>query len=151
MKTKQPAWRFAANLGDVNPFYSGRLLYVDATGVYDPELVIFEETPDGKPISVSRVCVPRCTMLANDPVTLSDNHFHADKPAWFASELASAADHLGRTAEDLARDLCSSDPVARAVAFAGLVCYFGVFEFDQYPVQMMRAVMRRKYRAAFKR
>lgn len=150
MKTIQPSYRFAANLGDVNPFYNGALIYVDATGHYSPQLVYFDES-DAKSRDVSRIDCDRCTMLANDPATLSDNHFHADKPAWFAPKLQSVADSNGIPIATLAKLLTSSNPIERASGYLTLISYFGVFEFDQYPVAMTDSEIRRKYRTAFKR
>ena len=149
MKTKQPSWKFTANIGDVNPFEHGRLLYVDSTGVYEPELVIFDNYHEEKKIKVSRISCDRCTLQNNDPLTLSDNQYHADKPAWFANKLQSVADFVGQDVMTVAHDLCGSDPVARAIQYDNLVSYFGIYEFDSYPVEMTRSDVRKQYRAAF--
>jgi hypothetical protein len=43
MTTNQPQWVCAANLGDANPLgYGSKFLLIDATGVYDPELWVYE-------------------------------------------------------------------------------------------------------------
>ena len=151
METRQPKYRFAANIGDMNPFESGRLLCVDATGVYPPRLVVFDFAGDNKSAYVSHIDCERCTMLGVAPSTLSDNHFRADKPAWFADKVADAAECVGVTEMSLACDLCGMDVVKRAIAYDALINYFGTYEFDQYPVKMTRAEIRRKYRAAFKK
>lgn len=51
--TNQPSWKLLTNLGDVTPLeYGGAFLLVDETGVYDSELVVWEEpTMNSVPIS----------------------------------------------------------------------------------------------------
>lgn len=47
--TNQPKWHCVANLGDVNPLeYGGAFVLIDATGVYPPELHVWDE-PTGEP------------------------------------------------------------------------------------------------------
>ena len=42
----QPQWKLVAQLGDVHPIdYGGCFVYVDETGVYDPEMEILD-SPD---------------------------------------------------------------------------------------------------------
>lgn len=151
MKTNQPSYRFVANLGDRNPFENGALLFVDSTGVYSPELVILAGEPDAHKFTVSRLCLDRCAMLANNPATLSGNRYHADQPAWFADKLPAVASFVGRTTEDLAKALVSSNPVELAGAYIALAGYFGCHEFDSYPVEMTRGEIKRRYRAAFRK
>ncbi len=150
MTTKQPLWKFTANLGDANPLNNGALLFVDATGVYAPELFLWDESY-AKKRSVSRISCEQCTMLNNEETTLSDNSFHADKPAWFAAKINAVAGCSGIEVKELAQQLCASDPVKRATGYMTLISYFGVFEFDQYPREMTDAEIRRQYRAAFAR
>jgi hypothetical protein len=51
--TNQPVWKCIANLGDTTPLeYGGAFLLVDETGVYDPELTVWNEpTVNGIEIS----------------------------------------------------------------------------------------------------
>jgi len=55
METNQPVWNVIANLGDATPLeYGGAFLRIDETGVYDPELVAWDEpTVDRSPIGWS--------------------------------------------------------------------------------------------------
>lgn len=61
-ETKQPIWEFVANLGDVNVAqHGGFLVYRDTTGVYPPEVELYEADDDetggtrGKTYSFGRV------------------------------------------------------------------------------------------------
>lgn len=150
MNTSQPVWKYTANLGDVNPFESGALLYIDVTGVYSPELVYFDPSEANKR-AVHRIPCERCTMLANDPASLSSNPFHAGKPEWFASKLEQVSESMGMQVEDLAKRLVSSNPVERATGYLALVGNFGPHEFDSYPVLLTNGEIKHNYRAAFKR
>ena len=51
--TNQPSWKVIANLGDATPLeYGGAFLLVDETGVYCPELIVWDEpTVNDHPIS----------------------------------------------------------------------------------------------------
>lgn len=149
MKT-QPQWRLVANIGDRDPFERGRLVYVDATNVYSPEMVYFDPPVAGK-VKLHRFSMRACTLLNDDPSTLSDNRYHADKPAWFTQYIEGVASFGGTDAKELANKLCSSSPVERALAYDLLVSYFGIDEFDSYPVIVSPSFIRRKYRAAFTR
>ena len=47
MKTKQPKWKFIANLGDTHPItYGGYFIFIDETGVYPPEAELLQEPSD---------------------------------------------------------------------------------------------------------
>ena len=110
--TNQPDWRFVENQGDADPInHGGRFLYVDATGLYSPEIEILdppepepdfpytgkgadpelgeetgaeldpEQIPERYKWTIHRFCVDPCTY--QDGI-LSDNRFHPSHPAWFA-------------------------------------------------------------------
>ncbi len=150
MSTKQPAWQFVANLGDVNPLdYDGLFVYVDRSGVYAPECAKLERITDDSVTGsaerwqVSRWSLDRCTWING---VLSDNRFHPSKPAWFADKLASVADTNGITETELRAMLCASDPVLLARGYECLIGHFGAFEFDQYPMTLTRADVYRLYR-----
>ena len=145
--TKQPKYRFVDNIGDINPLECLRLVYVDANGVYPPLLVY--GTYYGDRWEIAHVECDRCTMMNNDPATISDNHYHTDKPAWFADRIQEVARFCDN--RDLAADLCAMDPVERARAYESLVSYFGIMEFDSYPETMTAGDVKRHYRAAFRK
>jgi len=141
----QPKWRLRANIGDVNPIdHGGKFVYVDSTGVYDPEMEILEPIDDGgsEHWEIHRFSLERCTF---ENGVLSDNQFHPDHAAWFADDIdrvKSCCDH-----ETIIEDLCSGDPVARAFAYNSITVYFGAHEFDQYPLKFTsRSEIRKRYR-----
>lgn len=109
----QPEWKFIANLGDVNPIdYGGFFVYVDQTGVYDPEVEVLElvegddddefdeddelVTEGNMVWETNRFSLEQFTygLIKDDkfvPLTelhpegiLSDNKFHPDHAVWFA-------------------------------------------------------------------
>lgn len=140
MPTNQPEWKFVANYGDANPLdHGGKFLFIDETGVYPPELEIVEPTgsedSDGDfenyEWEVHRFRLERCTYVNG---VLSNNQFHQDHPAWFASDLAGVVSCCDTTVEKLIQQLTSDDPKDRAVAYLDLIGYHGPYEFDQYPL-----------------
>ena len=149
MTTQQPIWKLTANLGDVNPLGGGALLYEDTTGVYAPELVLIHESEDPDRFSVSHICCDLCYQIGAEGV--SDNRFHKDSPAWFSDKLAQVERYCGSDAGTLLASLCDVNTVARALGYLCLVSYFGVFEFDQYPVNMTEDELRTRYAEAFSR
>lgn len=137
--TKQPKWRYITNLGDVNYLeYGGAFVFEDETGVYAPELEIYDR--DGN--SMSRVVLEPHTY---ENGVLSDNPYHKDMEAWYASKLPAVADCVGHDVELIRTALCSSQPVDRAIAYTHLIAYFGVFEFDNYPVKLTPKEARERY------
>jgi hypothetical protein len=140
--TNQPEWQIAANIGDADPIASGedgKFVFVDVTGVYDPELEIWEcqvpwkekskwkryrlileplfITPDG------RVC-DRCEKI-----------YRPDNPheEWFSDHLQSVAQSCGLKLIDLWTMLTSDDPVERAWGYNEIIMSYGAYEFDPYP------------------
>ena len=143
----QPNYVYVANLGDKNPLELLRLLYVDATGVYPPLLVYGQQ--HGERITVARVDCDRCVMLGVKPESISDNHFRADIPAWFASSIAGVAGFCGMTRHSFAAALCGMDVRERAEAYASMVAYFGIEEFDSSPETMIPEDVEKLYPEAF--
>jgi hypothetical protein len=160
MSTQQPKWRYVANLGDVNPVdYGGQFLFVDQTGVYDPELEILEspdrdDAPEGW--TVYRVILDRCHEVwdeESDAHYVGDNKFHPDHGAWFGSaqDLKSVASSMDIEVAELRRLLCSADPKERAHGYLALIGYYGAHEFDQYPLQFTkRSEVNKRYRNVFR-
>lgn len=149
MNTKQPIWRYLGNLGDVHPLdHGGAFVYVDATGVYDPELVLFDECDTGKRTTVSRIVCTPCRVTDG---ILSDNKFHPLHPAWFAKDLPNVAKTYGMPADELTSLLCSDEPLDLAQGYQMMADYFGRLNFDGYPDKMSRTEIRRRYRAAFRK
>ena len=142
--TQQPKWKFVDNMGDVNPIdHGGRFLFVDETGVYDPEIAVLvppkdteevetdQTDEDGDPIMLEvgkwelyRYLLEKCTYVNG---VLSDNEFHPDHPVWFASDLDSICSTCDRQKQDLIDGLCGTDPVKRAFAYEAIESYW---DFD---------------------
>ena len=153
MTTQQPVWKLSANLGDVNPLDGGALLFTDETGVYPPKLVLIDANlpKDGEDETwrVSRVVCDRCHPIGDKAV--GSNQYHPAKPDWFSDELSAVARYCGTDVAGLVEGLCDQNEVNRGWGYQSLVGYFGVYEFDQYPVEMTEAELRNLYPEAFKR
>ncbi len=117
-------------------------LRVDKTGKYSPELDLYEDwrefldedtqpMPDGGWWERATIVLDRCW---NENGVLSDNIFHLDYPAWFASDLNRAANSVGMEYEYLVDLFCNDDPSNLAWAYDCLTGYWGRHEFDSYPV-----------------
>jgi hypothetical protein len=150
MTSNQPVWKLLDVLGDVNPIdHGGMLVYQDETGVYAPEAVVivalikdYEDDPDRW--IVYRFPLERCTYING---VLSDNPFHPEHPAWFATPesrrverpqdttyLSRVADNEGMEIEELIAAFCSADPIERAAAYEAIGSYHGFINLDHDPI-----------------
>lgn len=145
----QPKWKLIANLGDRNPIdYGGYFVYIDETGVYDPEAELLEVTNENDceatEWSVYRFSLERCTL---ENGILSDNKYHKDHAAWFAKPereraerpqdttyLKNVADCMGMELEALQAMFCSDNPIERAHAYRCVGEYHGFENLDSYPL-----------------
>lgn len=163
--TRQPVWQLIANLGDATPIlYGGFFVYVDTTGVYSPECVLLtpldkNDCTNGDPVQweARRFTCESCTFING---VLSDNPFHPDKPAWFATpynpdrpqdgskgKLESIAETFGTTPDELIALFVSSDATDRAQAWRMVGEYFGFDNLDSYPQMLTRKDVFNRYRA----
>ncbi len=146
MKTQQPKWKFVANLGDVNPIQNGGLfVYIDETGVYDPEMTkicpIDNET--GKcECEIRRVILEKCTF---ENGILSDNKYHKDKPAWFSTGINSVPRFGGYITATFIGYLTGDDIINRAIAWQLIGDYFGWDNLDSYPEFMTEDEINERY------
>lgn len=144
----QPQWKTVCTIGDVDPVdYSGGIVQVDETGVYDPECTWIEAgESENDPVTVYRFILEPCTFVNG---ILSDNRFHPDKPAWFAKPeserarrpqdttyLKSLADQFNESVETFARHFLSEDIRERAFAWLEVGQYHGMENLDSYPLTM---------------
>lgn len=133
--TNQPIWKCKANLGYVSPWdYDGAFVMEDTTGVYCPELWLFEiPENDTGPIVESRILLEKCTYING---VLSDNKFHPSLRVWFGEpeRIANMAEDACISELELIDYFCSDDPVQRAMAYRLAVDTYGAHEFDQYPL-----------------
>lgn len=132
MKTKQPDWKFIANIGDADPAVEGGVfVYEDTTGVYAPEAEVLSPRHNQRSWEIHRIVLDKCTFIDG---VLSDNKFHPDKPAWFADEIERVIDTCG--CPKIIEWLCGEDIVDRARAYQSLWEYFGLENFDSYPLRI---------------
>lgn len=146
----QPNWQLVANLGDADPIeHGGAFVLIDTTGEHAAMLEIWEAIPvEG---SDNNEFVVNCSRVVLEPHThvngvLSDNPYHPDHPAWYADKSVDVASYVDREIDDLVSALCGRATlrpdgqdardvaIARAQAYRDLISYFGVYEFDQYPI-----------------
>jgi hypothetical protein len=150
----QPIWEYVANLGDIDVAkYGGFIVYRDTTGVYPPEVEIYEPSEDENGGMMYRFSLnpPRFKTLNAgqwDSSNPKNMHWHRE---WFAQKdkLESAASTSGITPMELLRDLHSKDPVRRALGYQALIANFGPFEFDQYPVKLTESEAQERYQVGY--
>ena len=162
-QTAQPDWECVAQIGDASPTeYGGLWIFRDKTGVYteEAELLICPETDSDAPTNlwyVHRFILDRCTYQNG---ILSDNKYHPDHPAWFAkpeserakrpqdttylADVVAGADEP--TVEKLIEQLCSEDPVERAMAYREIGEYHGWDNFDHNPLFLRKREMKKRYK-----
>lgn len=146
----QPEWKFVANLGDVNPLdHGGRFVFVDETGVYEPEMEIYD--PDTR--EVSRFSLDRMARLNGGrrlipySVTIPEYLPHPLEHyvEWFSDDIESIASTAGLEPDELRRLFCSVDPLERAQAYMALADYHGLDNLDSYPLVLSRKEARERY------
>ena len=151
MTTQQPIWKLVANLGDRNVAdYGGFLVYVDTTGVYRPEVELYEPNTDedytGGTMYRFVLEPPRFKTNGSyrEAIGEYDKVWHRE---WFSSpeRLKSAADTCCMSAFSLLRDLASKDPVRCAVGYQTLISTYGPGEFDHYPVTLTEDEAQQRY------
>jgi len=159
--TQQPDWRYVCNLGDASPIdHGGDFLYVDATGVYAPEIEKLEvpnddvfDTPRAR-WTVYRFIVEPCTYVGG---ILSDNKYHPAHPAWFAHPydparpqdgdggLEELSSYRGVTVEELVAMFLDPDVRVRADAWLLAASYHAIENFDSYPLTCKRDEIEKRY------
>ena len=139
--TNQPEWQCVGNIGDANPIAGGddgKFVFVDKTGVYDPELEVWECLAPSKENSKWRRY-----LLILEP--LYDWHGHLCSTCekkyrptnphseWFSDDIHSMAQSCGIERTELVAMLTSLDPVERAWGYGELISCLGIDNFDPYP------------------
>lgn len=141
----QPDWECIAQLGDVNPVdHGGYWIMRDKTGVYPEEAELFRpcEGDDGR-VTAYRFMLKRCTCVKG---ILSDNQYHENVAAWWASDIEQIGMFVGDEDGDLVTFFCSEDPLERAEAYRALGDYHGFDNLDSDPLHMTRSEARRRYK-----
>lgn len=138
MATQQPIWKHL----DSADFYR---IFEDTTGVYEPEVEIREEIEDEPEDHGGRVELYRFTLerlkvvdgylvgMRYDP---SWPHPVASYEEWFAKDLKGVASCNGTTKEELIKELCDEDARKRFHAYYSIGTYYGLNNFDAYPLTM---------------
>jgi len=125
--TNQPVWDLYANYGDVNPLdHGGYFVFVDTTGVYQPEAVHYQ----AETRTVHRFILEPCTYVNS---VLSDNPSHPEISAWFADNLQAPADFGGYSVADLIADFVGDELSERAMAWHLIGEYYGFDNLDHSP------------------
>jgi hypothetical protein len=148
--SQQPKWKLVANLGDVNPLdYGGYFVLVDETGVYCPEGEWLDPPVEGcETYTVRRFILDQC-IYSHSTGILSDNRFHPESPAWFATPelhklvrpqdstyLTNLAKSYDMEVDELVGLFCSYDPIRRAEAYRMVGEYHGWENLDDYPLEL---------------
>jgi hypothetical protein len=143
METKQPTWKFLANLGDADPVdYGGYFIYRDTTGVYteEAEKLFEQENPDKW--TVYRFSLDRLKQVKDGEKTYlvplaydsSWSHPVASYDEWFHERLEEVASFVGQSLQELRESFCSEDPRVRAFAYEAIGEYHGFENLDSYPL-----------------
>jgi hypothetical protein len=159
--TKQPDWKFVANLGDRTPLdYGGYFVYIDKTGVYEPEaelLALDDESDEDSAYTIYRVLLERKKLVEGWHGYLVPFKYDASWPhpverydEWFHEDLGSVAVLVGATKEQLEQDLTSADPKVRAHAYRAIYDYHGWENGDSYPLRVTRAEAEKRYKDELK-
>jgi hypothetical protein len=144
--TQQPEWKLVYATD-----YSA--LYVDATGVYGPELQIAQTDDDADADDIDatvayvyRFELERCYRVTRDD---GSSFLCSQDPARehelphplgqyvprFAKSLGDVARSVGSTVEDLIEALCCEDPGTRAEVYEAIGSYHGYDNLDSYPAE----------------
>ena len=156
----KPTWKLISNLGDATPLdYGGYFVFVDETGVYQPEaelLVVPDDDESDELYEVYRFVLEPCTYHNG---ILSDNPHHPSTPAWFAmpakqpqdTDLSNVANYIGMPEHELIAAFISDDPIDRAHAWRAVGDYHGFANLDSYPLQLSRSEAGRRYRTIIRK
>lgn len=158
----QPEWECIVQIGDVSPTeYGGLWIFRDKTGVYpeEAELLLCPDSDSDARDNlwyVHRFILDRCTY---ENGILSDNKFHPDHPAWFATpeskrkerpqdttylaDIVSGADFP--SVEELIAQFCSEDPIERALAYREVGEYHGWDNLDHDPLTLRKREVKKRY------
>ena len=151
--TRQPKWKFVANLGDADPLeHGGYMVFEDATGVYEAEAEIWD--PDFK--NLFRIQLDRMALVEGHliPFRIANRAPHKGPLPhplksyieWFDSHIESVASSNDIAPNELRRLFCSEDPVERAHAYYELYTHEGWINGDSYPVRMSVTKMAKRWK-----
>lgn len=134
MSTKQPVWKVAGRVGDVNPIdHCGGFIYIDETGVYPPEVEYIDAPTEfsGEPWKIYRFILEPCTYING---VLSDNKHHPNYAVWFSKDLMALAEFIGGSVDELIHDFTEGTIKEKAAAWLAVGDYHGYDNLDSYPL-----------------
>jgi hypothetical protein len=151
--TKQPEWKFIANLGDVNPLeYGGYFIFEDTTGVYQPEAELY--MPEDK--LAYRFSLDKLTIWAGHLIPEGFNrrmdlpHPVYDYIEWFDGDIKSIASFVGLSYLELMSMFSSDDICVRARAYQAIGDYHGYDNLDSYPLELTEEEAEKRYSSYLK-
>lgn len=130
----QPKWKLVYSTD-----YSA--LFIDTTGVYEPELMIAQEWEDDgeTKFEVFRFPIDKLKTIGKNDYLVSVKYDSSwphpvhQYNEWFADSLDAVASYIGSDEEALIEALISDDPKQRAWAYESIGSYHGFMNFDSYP------------------
>lgn len=159
MPTKQPIWKFLANLGDASPLeHGGYFVYRDHTGVYPEEAEFFGPDDDANEKSkytIYRFSLERLQLVDGYlvPARYDSSWPHPVEryDEWFHKDLQAVANAHGTTKEILEQMFISPDPLTRALGYRIIGSYHGFENLDQYPLgKQTKSDIKSRYRDELK-
>ena len=149
--TKQPKWKFVANLGDVNPLdYGGYFIFEDQTGVYPSKAEKYDTDTHqayrimlGSRFLLDGHLIPLSIVQAS--LTHSLPHPIRDYIDWFDDSLQSVSDCMGMDKDTLIKMFCSNDSLELARAYELLYDYHGWENGDSYPLTLTEEEAEKRY------
>lgn len=130
--SKQPEWRFFANIGDADPLiHGGIFIFTDATGVYLPEIEVFEPPEEARSDEPGWYWGDECTKFF-------DKKLAPKGTIWrFCVEKTHDDEWYWREADAETREaLLSEDLIAQCQALMDIAHCYGLVNFDQYPTEI---------------
>jgi hypothetical protein len=147
MTTKRA--RYVGNLGDVHWLdHGGFFVYADGS-IAVLEKPCDDEDEDG-PLTLYWLDAPQCSVVL-DGVSKAEGYKYPQLIAKvfegmtdISRDVIAGADTCGQKYEEVVRDLCSVDPLARANGWKTIWAHSG---FDRsYPIELTRSEARRMFR-----
>ena len=143
--TRQPEWKFAGHIGDVDPIaYGGGFVYSDVSGnFYPPEMSWFEPSDDNlwhnleekTPVTVYRLVLDRGVFWTRGSYHERWGKYNRYQyKEWWFRDLPALSRSTGIDETELWKAAMFGDTMERAWLYYSLIGYFGPHEFDSYPI-----------------
>ena len=124
--SKQPVWKFIANLGDANPIeHGGYFIFEDLTGVYSPEGEVWN--PDEM----------KAYRIMLDKVESVEDEWFGDK----IDDVSKCVDF-----QNIEECITGENILDRARAYEAIGLYYGFVNFDNYPLELTMEEAQERYK-----